>query len=334
MALEVVGSVLRYYGIESYDDPSENFIKIKCPIHGSDSVGNSIIYKNTGVWLCFSGGCHKRSAKTIVGLISSVMKRNGSSGSFDSVKNFLLKLRQNKKTRIHPVKNIQIPEKKPLFFDEKNMPPCSFPSNYYLSKRSFSQDTLSYFGVGDCQEGIMKNRAVIPVRYIDGRYMGFSARSHFDKCLQCKHYHSVDSACINASDRESAISKKWYHSKGLRKTTTLYNIQNIRPSSAIAMVEGPSCVWRLHEFGIPAVACLGKDIDELQLKLLDSLNIKKILFMPDSDESGKEFLTRFIKDYYTRYSISVANFGNYKDITEMDNESLKENIVKVWNKIC
>ena len=56
----------------------------------------------------------------------------------------------------------------------------SIPSEYFIA-RGFNKKTMKYFGVGDCSDGIMKERAIIPIHDDDGKdVVGIIGRSMRD----------------------------------------------------------------------------------------------------------------------------------------------------------
>jgi DNA primase len=126
--------------------------------------------------------------------------------------------------------------------------------------------------------------------------------------------------------------RKWYHSYGLKKTYTLYGIENVGTTDKIAIVEGPSCVWRLDQFDIPAVAVLGKSFSQRQFGILKSRGVTRIFLLTDEDGPGKEFRAKFIEEWHNVYQIYVTTLPK-KDVSEMSDEQIKNTIVKKWEKI-
>lgn len=124
---------------------------------------------------------------------------------------------------------------------------------------------------------------------------------------------------------------KWFHSGGMKKSKTLYGICEVGITDKIAILEGPSCVWRLYEVGIPAAAVLGKSFSNEQAAILKRKGIAKVFLLSDQDEAGEAFKKKFIEDWYTVFSISVTTLPK-KDISEMSDEEIME-LKKKWDKI-
>lgn len=321
LALSKIEAILSSLNIE-YRLNTRGFAEIICPIHNSDKLGNSIIYLDTGVWLCFSGNCHHGHGKSILGLIKGVLKKNNQDDSFEAIKKIIDQEQQ--------ISNIILPQKKDLdlFKDEGTKPVCTIPSIFYL-KKGYSEKTLIEYEVGDCYKGFCSNKAIVPVRYINNEYMGYSARSHWTECKSCGYYHSKYETCINKNYEFNFMHKKWYHCKGLQKSKTLYGINKVKGSNKVAIVEGAGCVWKLADHNITAVACLGKDIDQYRIDLLKNLGVKKVLFIPDNDEAGKEFRNRFIMKFHDKLEIRLPKL-TAKDVGEMSDEDIDKYIKSVW----
>lgn len=303
-----------------------DYVEILCPAHNGSRLGNSIVYFDTGVWICFTKNCHKDHGASILSLIKVCLEKNaGKELSWGDVYNFI-----DSENRVSNIK-ITKPEERQIFFDEKLMPLKRVPSLYYI-KRGYQESSLVEYEVGDCTSGFCANKAIVPIRYIGGQYMGYSARSHWKKCDQCNYYHSKYETCISKNHDFRATYNKWFHSKGLQKNKTLYGINKVKNTDKVALVEGPGCVWKLYEHGIPAVSVLGKDIDKKRLQILKDIGIKNILFMPDNDDAGREFKQRFIKNFHNDIGIYVPKMTE-KDVGEMSSEDIKRNIISRWERI-
>jgi len=326
-AVNNIEKILSILKIE-YSITSDNIIGIRCPIHDSSTIGNSLIYLNSGIWLCFSSECNCDYGKSVLGLIKGTLEKSKLPASWNDVKNIIDSM------SVGEIDGYTVKYTPPaLFRDESTKPPTTIPSLYFL-KKGYNPETLIKYEVGDCHKAPFDNRAIIPVRYINGEYMGFTSRIHWNECPLCKYYHSKYSVCINSDHDFHFMFKKSYHSKGLQKSKTLYGIDKIanKGLTKLAIVEGPGCVWKLAEYGIPAVAALGKDFSQLRLKLLENLNIKDILFIADKDQAGEEFKNRFIKDYSNSLNIFLPHLTQ-KDVGEMSDEDIKKYVVRKWESI-
>ena len=53
------------------------------------------------------------------------------------------------------------------------------------------------------------------------------------------------------------------------------------------VVEGPGCVWRLHEAGVQAAATFGSALGDQQQVLLELTGVREVLVGYDNDEAGE-----------------------------------------------
>jgi 5S rRNA maturation endonuclease (ribonuclease M5) len=185
--------------------------------------------------------------------------------------------------------------------------------------------------VGDTTQFPYASRSLVPVKTEGGLLMGFSGRSQHAKCPKCSFYHSRYESCIDKNYEFAHMYNKWFHSGGMKKTRTLYGINEVCHTDKIAIVEGPSCVWKLYEVGIPAAAVLGKSFSSEQANILKRKGISKIFLLSDQDEAGQMFKKKFIEDWYTTFNISVTTLPQ-KDISDMSDEEIKQ-LKKKWDKI-
>ena len=325
LAIDRVESILTRMNVEYA--PRDGCINLKCPIHGSEDVCSSIIYlRDPFAWICFSHGCSDKYGKSIIGLIKGYLETNNKPSNWQNIIDFIYDGHI-----INPI-NVTKKDRLDLFKDEKSMPETIVPSKYFIT-RGYSPSSLIYYGVGDAVRGVWQNRAIVPVRYVNGEYMGFSARIHWPECKQCNYHHSKYETCLSKSHDFHFMYKKWYHSKGMQKSQTLYGIDKIpKNTKKVAIVEGPGDVWKLSDYGLIVVACMGKDFSKLRLNLLKNLGIEKVLFIADKDDAGEEFRNRFISDYHKDLDIYFPNLTS-KDPSEMKDEDIKKHIVEKWEKI-
>ncbi len=156
------------------------------------------------------------------------------------------------------------------------------PSRYYLA-RGYLPETLQHFGVGTCIRTLpdgkrLLNWAVIPVWDVPHRPpFGYTARNpHWIAGgKQSKWIHAVNpSKCLF----NSACPMAWM--------------------SPVIICEGPGCVLRFHEAGLPgAVATLGRTLSDAQYFHLLALlaRDRPVYIAGDTDEPGREFAERLKK---------------------------------------
>lgn len=165
------------------------------------------------------------------------------------------------------------------------------PSPYYR-QRGYSTDILDRFDVGEPvgQGGPLAGRAVVPVHDSTGRrVVGFTARALADRCERCGLYHT--DACPEDEVGRRHAAKWLNHS--LERRRHLYGYwaarQAIRETGLVVLVEGPGCVWRLHEAGVAqAVALFGSSLADPQQVLLESSGALDVLALLDPDAAGAD----------------------------------------------
>lgn len=327
-ALDRIESILDALKIE-WVHRNRDYINIICPVHQSQDLGSCCIYLSNGRYKCWSRGCDEEIGPNFIDLIRWALSQNNTKYiSWADVQSFI----NGGKFDIN-ARPISEREEEPLnLMDPCKYPSITIPSKYYID-RGFSPEVLNKFGVGDTEQFPYTGRALVPVKTEDGKLMGFSGRSSYNICGKCNLYHSRYQACI-AKDYEFAhMYKKWFHSKGMQKTRTLYGISEAnQTANKIAIVEGPSCVWRLSEHGIPAGAVLGKTFSPIQAKILTKRKIDKIFLLSDQDDGGAQFKKSFVKDWASTFKIYVTTLPK-KDVSDMTAEEIEEFIVKKWEKI-
>lgn len=321
-------SILNRLNIEH--EVYNNSIKLLCPIHGSTDIGSSSIRMDDGCWTCWSYNCNKKYGSNILGLIKgSLEKIRQRQVTWADVYQFI-----DDDQSVGITWEPKVVSKELKIFDKSVHPPVTIPSSYFIKKRNFTSEILKEFEVGDCKTGMYRNRAIVPVYHINDEYLGFSARSHFEVCVKCKYYHSPYQACITEDYKYKNLYRKWLHKAGMKKTLTMYNINRVARAKThkVTIVEGASCVWRLHSYGVWGVATLGAQVEATQVNLLKNLNITDIILASDNDAAGNKFKMNFIQKYNDVFNIHLVTLTQ-KDITEMNDEDIKQNILRKWEKI-
>ena len=186
----------------------------------------------------------------------------------------------------------------------------SVPSEYFVS-RGFNKKTMRYFGVGDCyEEGIMKERAIIPIHNDDGKDIV---------------------GIIGRSMRDYRMPKFLFNPKGFDKRYYFYNyhraIEKAKETACLYIVEGQGDVWKLYEAGVlNAVSIFGKTITEQQKNKLIKLPITNLIILTDNDQAGRESKVQIQRQLNRLYKLTFPKFLN-KDIGEMSVNKIKKDIL-------
>ena len=214
--------------------------------------------------------------------------------------------------------------KKGLISKEGYREKVVIPAPYYL-QRGFSKEILEEYDVGYCDNPNkpMYGRAIVPI--YDNEYediVGFTARSTFDKCNQCKHYHNPSEKCRHFP--------KWMHSKGFQKQKWLYNYwrakEEILKTGVAIIVESPGNVWRLAEAGIHnAVAIFGTALNVDQRHLLDESGALSLICLMDNDDAGQKAAKKIEEQCSRLYRLFFPSFeGN--DVADLNIDKVTSDI--------
>lgn len=315
-----IPDLLKHFSIEFTEH--EDRYTFPCPIHGGDNLNGACIYKETGIYRCWTHSCHSDYPQGIIGFANAMLDKDKSSkNSFPRTLDYLNKFLGGGLESVNPNIGIEsysediykqnrlleIFNKRPVsemvtISREAVLKNLSIPSSYFID-RGFSKEILVKFDVGDCIQPNkpMSGRAVVPVYDIYERYIGCSGRSRVEKSNSSQGY------------------SKWMHSKGFSKSKYLYGIhlayESIMKKRKVFLVEGPGDVWRMHEAGFEnTVAILGSNLSEDQLTILESIIIDELLICTDNDEAGISAFNQIVKRCgrrfnYKRLSTSLKDIG-------------------------
>lgn len=316
-ALNRIESILEELEVEF--EVKSNYIKFKCPIHGSEKITSGTIYLDTGLWQCHSDDCNSTHGNDLISLIQGTIQ----SGNFVDALLFI--------DRGHKVVLREKVQSTPINYQNEDiLPEMIIPSRYYID-RGISREALLEYKVGDCAVGAWADKSIIPIYHSDENFMGFTARSHFSQCLKCEFYHSPYCVCVKKDDPYSVMHNRWTHKKGTQISKTFYGIDKCYGSKAV-IVEGISCVWRLWENNILGLGCCGTSFGQSRVNLLKSKGINTLVLAMDSDEAGQKFKNDIIKKYFKDFSIHPINLPQ-KDITDMSNDEIQNTIKPIWDKL-
>lgn len=267
-----VEKVLHHYEFDNVK-PSGNFIRASCRIHGGDNPTGFVINAVNGVWSCHTGSCGNGS---IFHLIQRI-ERCGFPQAVNKLAEILgiditeLKIiavdRQDKKELRKWLDTIRSMQKQEIIEYQPIM-----DSVKVTKFKEFEPSTLEFFGLhfaeeyyGTTSEGkelTLKDRLVFPV-YFDSKLVMTSIRA-----------------------TKKSQQPKWLHQPAdIHTGDLLYNYDNAKGKSEIAVVEGITDVWAFHEIGITAVATYGAHITQKQKRLLLMLGCK-LIFCFDNDDAG------------------------------------------------
>lgn len=284
---EQVKRVLSGSGVNIVSQVDSDYI-IYCPFHANNRTPAGEVDKIKGTFYCFS--CQK-----IANLVELVMHVSGRS-YFESVR-FI----KNKETGADLEKeiNTKIIEKPDFIrFDEeliKRLNADALESSRavsYFSSRKISELSIKKFCLGFSKK---QDMVTVPVHSPDGLIVGFVGRS--------------------------IEGKDFKNTPGLPKSKLLFNLNRVKTSDKVYVVESSFDVIRLDQVGFPAVATLGANVSNSQIELLKKY-FNDIIVVADNDEAGGNMKTRIMEKLGSRVSV-IQLEEKYKDIGDMTDEDIK-----------
>lgn len=321
-----------------------NRIAMKCPVHDGDTEDRCTIFtkgqKAIGNWVCWSGNCHVKYGRDIVGFVRGVLsKRLDREVSRGDVIQKLSSLIRDEDSEALFSKNDNFED---IFIEKQDNSSISYnrqdiikrldiPSKYYID-RGFSKEILTKYDIGECytKGKPMFLRAVVPVYDFNYNVVGVTGRSIQPTCSKCKYCHFENLECPKTS-YERYQHSKWINSKGFNKILYLYNLIKakdfINQTNTAILVEGPGDVWKLEEAGIHnSLAMFGLALNDSQLNLLEKMSIYNLVCLTDCDESGlkaREIITNKCSRIFNIHNIDLPK----KDVGEMSVQEIKSVIV-------
>lgn len=308
---ENLDRILDAFGIE-YREFS-NMFRCACPIHDGDNPTSLCIYKESGAWRCFTGGCHEKYGANTLGLIRGLLSKDREASVNEAI-NFIEDMIGGK---------LEFSDTTPmnyhlLYKDKVNNQSkvtrqairkrLEIPAEYFIN-RGFSNNVLDKYDVGLCKnkKSQFYNRCVVPIYDISyNNVIGYSGR-----------------------DITERSKVKWLHSHFPREST-LYNSwfakDIIKQENTCILVESPGNIWRLEEAGIHmGLAMFGTELSFNQMRLLSQLSVLNLVLLLDNDQAGKNATARIVKKLKGLYNIIIPEI-KYGDVAECPIDYLKENL--------
>ena len=285
---EQVKRVLSAAGIETYGELESDYI-VFCPFHNNSRTPAAEVNKESGTLFCFA--CNKAAD-----LVETVMHTTGRK-YFEAVR--LIKSKEVASDLADDVNKKLIQEPEFVQFDQSvvdrlyQTATSSQRARAYYSGRSITIDSINKFKLGYSDK---QDMVTIPVHAPDGMLVGFVGRSVEGKTIK--------------------------NTPGLPKAKTLFNINRVKSSSRVYVVESSFDAIRLDQCGIPAVATLGANVSSKQIELLKKY-FNDIVIIADNDEAGDNMKTRLIKHLGNKVSVVQLN-RQYKDIGDMPDDEIKK----------
>jgi DNA primase len=284
---EQVKRVLSGSGIDVVSQVDSDYI-IYCPFHSNNRTPAGEIDKVKGTFFCFS--CHK-----VADLVEFVMHVSSRS-YFEAIRFIKSKETENDLEKEINKKIVDRPEY--IAFDQELINKLSKEALdsdralSYFSGRKINKSSVIKFGLGFSSK---QDMVTVPVHSPDGLLVGFVGRS--------------------------VEGKEFKNTPGLPKSKLLFNLNRVKSSDKVYVVESSFDVIRLDQVGFPAVATLGANVSNSQIELLKKF-FNDIIVVADNDEAGGNMKTRIIERLGSRVSVIQLD-DRYKDIGDMEDEDIQ-----------
>jgi len=284
---EQVKRVLLGSGVSIESEVDTDYI-IFCPFHGNTRTPAGEVDKRTGLFFCFS--CHY-----VTDLADLVVTQSG--------RTYFQALRFIKTNEIETDLSTEVDsslEKKPMYVAypqdqvaqlHQNAVSGERPMDYYIN-RGISKSSVERFQLGYSEKMDM---VTIPVHSPEGMLLGFVGRS--------------------------VEGKTFKNTPGLPKAKTLFNLNRVKSSKNVYVVESSFDAIRLDQCGFAAVATLGSNVSNFQIDLLKKY-FNDIIVIADNDDAGSNMAKKLKEKLSSRVAI-LSLEEKYKDIGDMADEEIK-----------
>jgi len=166
----------------------------------------------------------------------------------------------------------------PLDFELKHLD----PNHPYLKERGFTPETIAQFGLGFCDNGLMKDRIAIPLHDHEGKLVGYAGRLVDDSKI------SDESPKYRFPGPRERDGERYE----FRKSHLLYGLHHLSPTvDNLIVVEGFASVWWLHQHNIGnVVAIMGSHAsgEQIDLMLGRLSHDGRLWIFTDEDDAGRE----------------------------------------------
>jgi 5S rRNA maturation endonuclease (ribonuclease M5) len=354
-ACERIAEVFDALGIEYTE--RHDYLQAACPVHGGDNQRAMFWAIRSNHWQCKTRGCHDDPvtgpSNSVFGLVRGAMSRKTEKEwSFPQAVSFVaqaLGLKEcpaNETTAqdIEIAKIIKRHRKKVSTTIKEGVPlatmtPYLKSDQVYYPNRGISPEIIAKYHISFCNiDGKpMYKRAFFPILDVTGRnVVGWSGRSIYDKCPECKmHHHPDRKSCPDKKHR--GVYVKWKHSSNFRSEECLYNIWYAKPfiskTGTVILCEGPGDVWSYEAAGIRnSVALLGTSMSRQQRLMLQNAGALTLICTFDNDKAGQKAMEKIEKDLMHYFRIFCVTPDTVEDVGDMFPEDISLQIGPILAK--
>jgi DNA primase len=176
------------------------------------------------------------------------------------------------------------------------------PDHPYLAERGVSQAAVARFGLGYCNQGIMKGRICIPIHDTEGRLVAYLGRW--------------------AGSCPPPGAARYRFPRGLRKGLLLFNWYRVQNATHLVIVEGCWSVFRLDALGIAAVALMGRTLSGEQERIIRDSSIRHVTLLLDGDQPGRAATAEILPRLARHLSVRAPDLPEAAEPDTMDEKAL------------
>lgn len=271
--------VLDYYGIEAQGRGPQRMAL--CPFH-ADSQPSCSINLEWKIFRCFGCDAHG-SILDFVAFLDHITVQEASvrvaeicglvtdHGALDAAK---IRRGQVCHRKAHPPTTIVI--------EPQNLD----PTHPYLAERGISPEVATEYGIGFCDQSLMRGRICISIHDEKGNFVGYVGR--FPASIVPKG------------------SLKYFFPPGFEKRKYLFGLHRVSPADHLIIVEGYWSVLRLQTLGFPAVALMGRTLSTEQEELLLRSGARRLTLLLDGDTPGREAMLQLLPRLAQKFFVRIG----------------------------
>jgi DNA primase len=141
------------------------------------------------------------------------------------------------------------------------------PTHLYLLRRGLTPELIERFGLGYCNQGLMRGRIAIPLHDEEGQLVAYAGRW--------------------AAEGIPEGRPRYLLPRGFQKQLVLFNLHRVKGERSLTIVESYWSVFRLTSLAVPAVALMGRELSIRHIELLAGAGVDHVQLMLDGDAPGR-----------------------------------------------
>ena len=314
--------VLRYYGIEINRKGEQHQGQCPLPDHGGirDSPTFSVNLERN-IFQCF--GCKARGNVLEFAVLMEKVSLNDGRAFRDVALRLQRELFPDEGIERRPTgrsaepkptpqtKSPEVLVNQPLDFELKGLD----GGHPYLKGKGLSRETISYFGLGHCSRGVLKDRIAIPLRDSSGQLVGYAGEV-------------IDESLVPAPvPRYSFPERRERDGKVLEFRRSLFLYNGCRTQSSVdelIVVEDFASVWWLFENGFrQVVGVMSHECSPEQIEHIASTVKPLGRVWIVTSQTGEQLAQSMLSAVSTRHFVRWVRLTGRKRLVDLSPDELK-----------